>query len=199
MSADYLLRGWPLFALLSLLAVAQPSETELQPRLEALRERKVAADEAIAEHRYQLAQAVTIAREVADRLHARITAGIPHEREARLASVADAKSALAAEEPAKQAAAIRQLLQIYYSELRLLNTVQVSHAMAAVGEDREKHATFIRLGLAANYFVTEDGSTAGIAGAEWRLADSATQARIAEMLAILQKQKPPRILNVPLP
>jgi hypothetical protein len=185
--------------LLPVLAAAEPKEAELQARLEVLRERKVAADEAIAEQRYRLQQAISIAREVAQKLQQRIATGIPHQRATRLAAVTDAQTALAAESPKQQAAAIRQLLQIYYEELRLLNSVQVSHAMAPVGEEREKHATFIRLGLAANYFLSEDGTAAGIAGPEWRLADSATAAQIADMLEVLRKRQPPKILPVPLP
>jgi hypothetical protein len=188
-----------LCTLLPISLLAGPSEADLQARLEALRERKVAADEAAAEHHYRLRQIVLASRQAADELQARITAGIPHQREQRLGAVAAAQAALNSEETTRQAAGIRLLLQVFYDELRLLNTVQVSHAMAPVGDSREKHATFIRLGLAASYFLTEDGSAAGIAAKDWRIADSATAEQIAAMLAILSKQQPPAILPVPVP
>jgi hypothetical protein len=188
-----------LFILLPLSVFAGPATAELQARLAALRERKVAADEAADAHRYQLRETVLAAREAAVELHSRIRDGIPHQRADRLAAVAAAQAVLAAEEPASQVAGIRQLLQVFYDELRLLNTVQISHDMAPIGDDREKHASFIRLGLAAGYFLTEDGSAAGIASKDWRIADSATAERIAAMLAILRKQQPPSIIPVPIP
>lgn len=193
------MRLFLLSILLPISLLAGPTEAELQARLEVLRERKVAADEAVAEHRYRLRETRLAARQAADALHARISDGIPHQRAERLVTVAAAQAALTADEPDRQVAGIRQLLQVFYDELRLLNTVQISHAMAPIGESREKHATFIRLGLAAGYFLTEDGRAAGIAGSEWSVADSATAEQIAAMLAILRKQQPPAILSVPIP
>ncbi len=134
---------------------------------------------------------------VAGRMAIRIARGIPHEREKRAARF---------REVSKGGSPTARALQNFWSavaeELRLLKTRQLTNRMIDLGGGRTKHAYVARLGLANEFFVSEDGEVVGIAALSgdrpWRFLDeSADRDRVQSGLRILQQRRAPGIERLP--
>jgi hypothetical protein len=131
----------------------------------------------------------------AERMAIRIRRGIPYEREKRAARFDDVRKTPAAR-------ALQDFWAAVAEELRLLKTRQLGNRMIDVGEGRTKHAYVARLGLANEFFVSEDGEVVGIAahapGRPWRfLEEPVARQRVLGALRVLQQRRAPGIERLP--
>lgn len=147
-----------------------------------------------------LAELARTAVPVAERMEARVRAGIPHRRAERASELADVARVLGSDED--PAGALRRLCVAVGRELQLASTRELSTGEVAVGEGRRKHAYRARLGLANEVCVSEDGTFVGVAArgkeAEWLpLQDAEDRRRTETALACLRQRQPPRIATLP--
>ena len=134
---------------------------------------------------------------VAERMAIRITRGIPHEREKRAARFQEVSKG---ETPT--ARALQNFWSAVAEELRLSKTRQLTNRVIDLGGGRKKHAYVARLGLANEFFVSEDGEVVGIAALSsdrpWRfLKKPVDRDRVLSGLRILQQRRVPGIERLP--
>ena len=134
---------------------------------------------------------------VAERMAMRIARGIPHEREKRVARFQEVSKS-----DTPTAGALRNFWSAVAEELRLLKTRQLTNRVIDLGGGRTKHAYVARLGLANEFFVSEDDEVVGIAALSgdrpWRFLDkSGDRDRVRSALRILQQRRAPGIESLP--
>lgn len=134
----------------------------------------------------------------------RITAGIPFERDTRSARAKEATTGLGAEDRALRARAVAGYFTLIADELKYGNTVALwNDEVLLDGGARKLNAYHIRLGLVTQAFVSEDRTTVGLydraAADGWNTSLDAPQRQsVIDALEIMQAQRPPRLIAVPM-
>lgn len=139
---------------------------------------------------------------LAQTLRARIDQGIGFRRSERLATIDNAIEGLKNDRPEPQSAGIRGLWTSLAEQAQLSLATQLWNEPVVMG-DKRIHAYVARLGLVAQWMVSEDAQTIGVSGpgsaGQWKTdLDPATRLSVKKAMEILQQHTPPQIIAVPL-
>lgn len=140
-------------------------------------------------------------------LREQVNDGIPFRLEERTAKLDAISNGVDATKPMDIAEACNQLWSFCKDELRLSVTSEIYRDNIRLGDGREPHAEFIRVGRIILAFTTEDGKNAGVwltqnnngggsATTGWaRDSSSVSSHTIEKAIKIYKRQHPPEIIN----
>ncbi|MCU0857140.1 MAG: DUF3450 domain-containing protein [Pontiellaceae bacterium] len=171
---------------------------ELRARIEEHRRKEE-------ECRAFLARAAALAMNKVEQFSSDAEAGIPYRKTERLAMMKRILADLKTEDPSVQADALLRFWAFAAEECRAAQTVTLQNGKVCLdGGQREVHAYVGRIGLASEFFVSEDGHRIGLAsvkpGEIWNGELPKRVCRqIRNAVQILKSQAPPQIIQVPFP
>ncbi|QNN20723.1 DUF3450 domain-containing protein [Planctomycetales bacterium ZRK34] len=173
----------------------QAAQTEQQNRLEFASRRVESA-------RQWVQQFNTLAEPLMRHVADRIQHGIAYDRQARLGPVQQAVDELAdASASPRQASTITTALQRVADDLIAAQRIELANqAIMLDNPTRRVDVWRLRLGLAGELFISEDGQMRGLgSGRIWRTSLSpATAEQIDDVFSIVQEKQPPQLIGVPL-
>ncbi|MFW5871227.1 MAG: DUF3450 family protein [Verrucomicrobiota bacterium] len=152
-----------------------------------------------------LARASRLALDKVEQIHSQVASGIPYRKEERLSMLQRILEGLRNTDPVSQADALLSLWTYAGKESMTAQTIDLRNERVQIDSGRRAvHAYVVRIGLASEFFVSEDGNRIGIAsgksGEAWNedLPDL-VRGRILNTINILRAQAHPRIIPVPFP
>ncbi len=152
-----------------------------------------------------LARATGLALDKVEKIHSQVASGIPYRKDERLSTLQRILEGLRNTDPASQADALLSLCAYAGKESMTAQTIDLRNERVQIDSGRRAvHAYVVRIGLASEFFVSEDGDRIGIASGKFdevwneNLSDI-IRGRILNTVNILRAQAHPRIIPVPFP
>jgi len=167
-------------------------------KLDALKQKREAAGSL-------LTATASKARDVAERAHDRIVRGVAFDREARLERVATIQEPLGSQNKVEKAEGVTELLGLMGQELKRGRSIELTNTPVVLEPgERRKHAHVLRVGLVGGGFVSEDGSTIGMAAVghskRWQMdPDRFPRQPLRDAVGIFRQNEPPRLVSLPFP
>lgn len=172
-------------------------------QIAALEVRAQAAEQTHAICRAALADAAARSSGVVARLRERVAGGVPFHKTERVAQLDHVTAGLRASSTEQQTEALNLLWTFLGEEIHLAQTLGWWNKLIPLDAGaRAVHAYRVRLGIASEFFASEEGSVVGLAHPDsphiWDIApDEAVKHQILKSLAILQTRDAPGIQPAP--
>lgn len=150
----------------------------------------------------RLADSVRAAARGAERMRARVAAGIAFRREERLAALDALLQRLRGADAPDAARAAEAWLDFAAGELRLARTLELVHEpVLYAGGERRAHAALARIGLVASFFVSEERTVSawsGLGTSDWIVVpEDAERERLAQALDVMERRRAPQWTPLP--
>lgn len=193
----------------ALQATLEQRLSELEARAnevaQALQERQVRLNELATENQNQQARLLTSISELQKantQAQQIIGGGVPFERDSRISAFQSAHSKLTSEELQHQAAGAATTLTLLRNEIRLAQETSLENTKVEIsvnGLETIVDAYVLRIGLAQQFFVSEDGRTVALAvNGAWELVSSPEHAHaIREAILTLRKRRGASLTPIP--
>jgi len=175
-----------------------------QDELDEVRARHESIRRSIEASRQWLTQAAKQTRPIVDAFSQRIDAGIPFEKQTRADKFAEAQGGLSSDDSARQAEALAGAYQAMGDELAVGRRIELANTPIFLDGGRQRvHAWRLRLGLAGELFIAEDGQTVGLSSPDADTAwntnlDDAVKRAVDHVFKIAREKRPPAMIGVPL-